>query len=385
MRSGFFNSTITGYDEEGMPIFDRAEDATFFAKYFSRIVGNGVFADPGDGMMVQASNGMNLVVKPGVCFINGYMGWLESDQVISVDAAHAILDRIDMIVARYDGINREIGIHYIKGTESSSPVPPDIERTDTGGSDIYDLALAQIYISKRVTTITQANITDLRLNNEVCGIVTSPIEHLDTSEVNAQLTAAFNEWFDGIKGQLSEDAAGNLQNQIDEHKADNMMHNQAGSIQVWPGSTAPEGWLLCNGQAVSRTTYANLFSVLGTTYGQGDGSTTFNVPDLTGRVPMGTNGTYPLASKGGEAAHTLSEEELPAVNGYLEFHNIYTGTNLADAKNAFSGQKINGKYRDGGSSQTGASSYAVVNLNFGQDGAHNNMQPYLAQHYIIKY
>ena len=241
MRSGFFNSTITGYDEEGMPIFDRAEDATFFAKYFSRIVGNGVFADPGDGMMVQASNGMNLVVKPGVCFINGYMGWLESDQVISVDAAHAILDRIDMIVARYDGINREIGIHYIKGTESSSPVPPDIERTDTGGSDIYDLALAQIYISKRVTTITQANITDLRLNNEVCGIVTSPIEHLDTSEVNAQLTAAFNEWFDWIKGQLSEDAAGNLQNQIDEHKADNMMHNQAGSIQVWPGSTAPEG------------------------------------------------------------------------------------------------------------------------------------------------
>ncbi|MBS5518541.1 MAG: tail fiber protein [Clostridiales bacterium] len=163
------------------------------------------------------------------------------------------------------------------------------------------------------------------------------------------------------------------------------MHNQAGSIQVWPGSTAPEGWLLCNGQAVSRTTYANLFSVLGTTYGQGDGSTTFNVPDLTGRVPMGTNGTYPLASKGGETAHTLSEEELPAVNGYLEFHNIYTGTNLADVKNAFSGEKISGKYRDGGTAGSGASSYVVVNLNFGQDGAHNNMQPYLAQHYIIKY
>ena len=99
MRSGFFNSTITGYDEEGMPIFDRAEDATFFAKYFSRIVGNGIFADPGDGMMVQSSNGMNLTVKSGVCFINGYMGWLESDEMITVDAAHAILDRIDMIVA----------------------------------------------------------------------------------------------------------------------------------------------------------------------------------------------------------------------------------------------------------------------------------------------
>ncbi len=261
MRSGFFNSTITGYDEEGVPIFDRAEDATFFAKYFSRIVGNGVFADPGDGMMVQASNGMNLVVKPGVCFINGYMGWLEGDQVISVDAAHAILDRIDMIVARYDGINREIGIHYIKGTESSSPVPPDIERTDTGGSDIYDLALAQIYISKRVTTITQANITDLRLNNEVCGIVTSPIEHLDTSEVNAQLTAAFNEWFDGIKGQLSEDAAGNLQNQIDEHKGEieslqGALNTHTGNTEIhvtqadknkWNASIAPDDYVIEEG------------------------------------------------------------------------------------------------------------------------------------------
>ena len=165
----------------------------------------------------------------------------------------------------------------------------------------------------------------------------------------------------------------------------NDYRNMPGIIELWPGSTAPEGWLLCNGQAVSRTTYANLFSVLGTTYGQGDGSTTFNVPDLTGRVPMGTNGTYPLASKGGETAHTLSEAELPAVNGYLEFHNIYTGTNLGDVKNAFSGQRIDGKYRDGGSTQTGASSYGIANLNFGQDSAHNNLQPYLAQNYIIKY
>lgn len=376
MRSGFFNSTITGYDEEGMPIFDRAEDATFFAKYFSRIVGNGVFADPGDGMMVQASNGMNLVVKPGVCFINGYMGWLESDQVISVDAAHAILDRIDMIVARYDGINREIGIHYIKGTESSSPVPPDIERTDTGGSDIYDLALAQIYISKRVTTITQANITDLRLNNEVCGIVTSPIEHLDTSEVNAQLTAAFNEWFDGIKGQLSEDAAGNLQNQIDEHKADNMMHNQAGSIQVWPGSTAPEGWLLCNGQAVSRTTYANLFSVLGTAYGQGNGSTTFNVPDLTGRVPVGSNSTYPLASKGGEAAHALtSAENGPHTHDRLLWVDGQPVTLTGSESGAY---RVSFTYDKGGPNMVSTSES-------GQGQAHNNMQPYIAQHYIIKY
>jgi len=65
---------------------------------------------------------------------------------------------------------------------------------------------------------------------------------------------------------------------------------------VWPyaGTTAPTGWLLCAGQAVSRTTFAPLFAVIGTTYGAGDGTTTFNVPDLRGRVPAGKddmNGT----------------------------------------------------------------------------------------------
>ena len=79
MRSGFFNSTITGYDEEGQPIFDRAEDASFFAKYFSQLAGNGVFALPADGLMVQAKEGMAVTVKAGTCFINGYMGWLEQD------------------------------------------------------------------------------------------------------------------------------------------------------------------------------------------------------------------------------------------------------------------------------------------------------------------
>jgi microcystin-dependent protein len=60
-----------------------------------------------------------------------------------------------------------------------------------------------------------------------------------------------------------------------------------GAVNMWVTGTAPSGWLLCQGQAVSRTTYSGLFSVLGTTYGAGDSSTTFNLPDLRGRVPMG--------------------------------------------------------------------------------------------------
>ena len=72
-----------------------------------------------------------------------------------------------------------------------------------------------------------------------------------------------------------------------------------GKIDMYAGSTAPSGWLFCRGQAISRTTYAKLFSVIGTTYGGGDGSTTFNVPDLRNRMPIGAGDTYALNASGG--------------------------------------------------------------------------------------
>ncbi len=62
-----------------------------------------------------------------------------------------------------------------------------------------------------------------------------------------------------------------------------------GCVIPFAGAAAPTGWLLCQGQAVSRTTYAQLFSVIGTTYGSGDGSTTFNLPDMRGRVAVGSD------------------------------------------------------------------------------------------------
>ena len=84
-----------------------------------------------------------------------------------------------------------------------------------------------------------------------------------------------------------------------------------GSVTLWTVATAPSGWLLCNGQAVSRVTYASLFAVLQETYGPGDGFTTFNVPDTRGRAVKGVNTTYTLASTGGFDAITLSYQNLP--------------------------------------------------------------------------
>lgn len=80
-----------------------------------------------------------------------------------------------------------------------------------------------------------------------------------------------------------------------------------GTIKAWPGPTAPAGWAFCYGQAVSRVTYAGLFAVVATLYGAGDGATTFNLPDLRGRVVAGVD------SMGGSSAGRISE----SMDGFL--------------------------------------------------------------------
>lgn len=87
-----------------------------------------------------------------------------------------------------------------------------------------------------------------------------------------------------------------------------------GTVLTFAGSTAPDGWLLCDGSTVSRTTYARLFAVLSTTYGAGDGSTTFALPDMRGVYPRGagTNGT---ANYGGVTGHTPAAGVLGSKGG----------------------------------------------------------------------
>src|SRR5262252_7673242 len=100
-----------------------------------------------------------------------------------------------------------------------------------------------------------------------------------------------------------------------------------GVIQMYPSLTPPAGWMIADGSAISRTTYAALYSLIGTAFGVGDGATTFNLPDMRSRVPLGsgqgtglTNRT--LAATGGEEAHALSVgEEAPHTHGMDHYHN----------------------------------------------------------------
>lgn len=85
-----------------------------------------------------------------------------------------------------------------------------------------------------------------------------------------------------------------------------------GEIKDYAGAAAPNGWLLCNGAEVSRSTYSNLFAVIGEAFGAGDGAATFLLPDLRGKVTVGTSATKALASGGGSETAQLTTNELPS-------------------------------------------------------------------------
>ena len=146
-----------------------------------------------------------------------------------------------------------------------------------------------------------------------------------------------------------------------------------GSISAYGGENIPTNWLKCNGQAISRTTYADLFSVIGTTYGSGDGSTTFNVPNISERVIVGNNGDgeFSLGNTGGEKEHALTINEMPS---HTHLYRASTGAGNAESTLNFGDQ--NGAVISG--------SYGNAIQNTGGSQAHNNMQPYIALNYIIK-
>jgi len=156
-----------------------------------------------------------------------------------------------------------------------------------------------------------------------------------------------------------------------------------GAVMPYAGSTEPSGWLFCAGQAVSRSTYATLFTAIGTAYGSGDGSTTFNLPDLRGRVVAGrddmggsaanrlTSGGSGIAgttlgASGGTQTHTLTIAEMPAHSHSLTL------------------------IHDGGSAASGAAEAidtfgpTTSTANTGGGAAHQNTQPTLIANYIIK-
>lgn len=194
MKSGFFDSNIMGYDLEGMPIFDNAVDSAFFAKYFASFLSNGVFMNTPDALQVITSSGMDIIIRPGRCLINGYFGWQEDDMRITIEKEIGA-SRIDLVVARLDLMDLNVNLHVVKGLPSPNPISPTLTRPTQGeGGDIYEICLAQIRVNSNASQITQANITDTRLNKSLCGIVTGVITQVDTTTLYNQIQGDFNDF-----------------------------------------------------------------------------------------------------------------------------------------------------------------------------------------------
>lgn len=161
--------------------------------------------------------------------------------------------------------------------------------------------------------------------------------------------------------------------------------NPIGTILPYGGATSPAGYLLCQGQAVSRTVFAGLFAVLGTAYGTGDGSTTFNVPDLRGRSPIGagtgtatgataqTLGSQPTSGVGGEQTHVLTIAELAS-----HTHPVTDNTwnNTGGTAGAFGNLLM--------LNNTGNHNISLATTATGSDAAHNILSPVSVVNFIIK-
>lgn len=174
---------------------DRVYKAEDWAWYFATFIANGIFPKPSDGLQVIAHNGMELKVNMGYAFINGYAFRNPTGKSIKLDIAEGALHRIDRVVVRWDAPKRDIYITVLKGTPSASPVAAAIKRN----TEIWELALADIYVGKGVTRIQTADITDQRFNSGLCGIVKGTIEEIDASV----LTKQFDDFFRLYSGNVS--------------------------------------------------------------------------------------------------------------------------------------------------------------------------------------
>lgn len=276
---------------------DRRYKVAELVAYLRPFFSDGVFPNPSTGQQVKQNTeaDMFVLVQPGDSWINGRMYRIVDDaKRLRIDPSDSATSRIDRIVVGADYANRTITAYVKKGSPAFSPQAPELQRDTTK----YEICLAEVTIAPGATQITQSAIKDTRLDNAVCGLVTGLVETIDTTTLYNQLETwrlefmerketqlaewiatfqknmndwktveqqAFVDWFNGIKGQLNGDIAGNLANRItDVENRLNTMQLTADnvSINAIAGLNGPDGqpvkdtqkaleiiWAELNGQA----------------------------------------------------------------------------------------------------------------------------------------
>lgn len=183
---------------------------------------SGVLPNPSSNLQVQTGTGMNVIINPGFAICNGCLKLEETQRTMAVQTSNDTYDRIDTVVLRLNDNDsvRECDFYVLQGVPATSPVRPELTQTDS----IWEIGLADLFISKNSAVISADKITDTRYETARCGII-SAIAEFDTTTIYNQIQADLSEfkkeeqadilaWFEDIKGQLSGDVAVNLQNQI---------------------------------------------------------------------------------------------------------------------------------------------------------------------------
>jgi microcystin-dependent protein len=261
------------------------------------------------------------------------------------------------------------------------------------GSGVYSLPAGYLAVTGQSATATQHN-TPLE---DIASEITASLPTAGTKAMSGNLQMGTNKITGMGDGTAAQDGA---------TMANLIARMPAGVIVPYGGTTEPTGWLFCYGQAISRSTYADLFTAISTTYGTGDGSTTFNLPDLRGRVVAGQDDmggtsanrlTSPingdtLGAAGGAESVTLAQADLPNVTltGSTSSADAHTHAGVPSfiGVSGGSGGVRNSFEPDADETNSaGAHSHTLTtsSINGGvTQTAHNNMQPTIVLNYIIR-
>lgn len=187
MESFPFTSYVT-YDDEGMPVYDRAVDSYIFRNVLKQYVYNGVFPNPSTNFHVTAAGGMRVTVQAGSCIINGATGYEVENRTLQLQEGSS-LDRIDTVVLRLNDNTdyRNIDLYVIRGTPAASPVRPALTRR----TSVWELGLCDIFVPRNSSVIKQERITDTRLEEARCGLACF-MTHIDTQTWYTQIQSDLN-------------------------------------------------------------------------------------------------------------------------------------------------------------------------------------------------
>ena len=194
---------------------DRQYNAVQLSSIFDGLINDGIYATIGDAFVITAGSNMSVTVGTGRAWFNHTWTYNDAKLILTIPNSEVLLDRYDAVVLETNDANdvRANSIKVISGVAASSPKKPDL----TNDTHTHQYPLAYIKVPANSTSVSQANIENC-IGTSACPFVTGIVDTIDATTLFKQWNSEFDIWFDGMKGQLSTDAAGNLQAQINALK-----------------------------------------------------------------------------------------------------------------------------------------------------------------------